>query len=133
MLWNRSFKSFQMQIVMIQTHDLYFKMQMGKMILFSQYSCLLQELWSLNVLAGDSKKSINSTKSIKIIDSDQEMVLTRGFGLPFMRFWVVRYWHNPQSASIYQVSVILMLIQNPITCTIFRKSSVRSYRCTYKL
>ena len=44
---------------------------------FPQYSCLFRELWSLKVLAGDSQKSINSTKSIKIIDLFQEMVLTR--------------------------------------------------------
>ena len=68
-------KVFHMQIVTIQTHDLSFKMYMGKMSSLP-YSCLLRELWSLNILTGDSKKSINSTKSIKIIDL-QEMVLTR--------------------------------------------------------
>ena len=69
-------KVFHMQIVTIQTHDLSFKMYMGKMSSLP-YSCLLRELWSLNILTGDSKKSINSTKSIKIIDRFQEMIFSR--------------------------------------------------------
>ena len=60
-----------------------------------------------------------------------------GFRLLFMRFWGVRYWHSPELASIYQMSVtpivfiLLIAIQNLITCTIFGKSSTRPFRCTY--
>ena len=97
-------------------------------------------LWSLKVSAGDSKKSIKSIKSIKIIEFFQKMLSTRRvLDYHFMRSWSVKYWQNPESASIYQMSVtsivviFLMVVQNPITCIVFGKGSTRSFRCTYKL
>ena len=62
-----------------------------------------------------------------------------GFWATIHEIWGVRYWHSPELVSIYQVSVtpivviLLMVIWNPVTCTIFGKSSTRSFRCTYQL
>ena len=42
--------------------------------------------------------------------------------------WASIYW-----VSVTPIVMLLMVSQNPITCTIFRKSSTRSFRCTYQL